>query len=241
MSDPADPRIPPGRLTALAYRTARELLTDHHAAEDVARRTMFAYRMQTSRQQPHDPETWVIEDARNRATGELRRRERKPAAGSMETVPEDNKLATIAHRVAMKRLEDYHAAEDVAACTMSLYYARLPPKNPEAWVTEVARNLANNELTRRGRASSLLQRATAARQQILETAFDDQVLVRVLLHDAVASLPRQQRRAVTYWFLEGLDRKTITDKMGIGLETLKTHLERGLKSLRRSLEGEGGC
>lgn len=158
----------------------------------------------------------------------------REAAPVVERVKEyDEILATTAYEVAMKRLRDHQAAEEVAQDTMVAYKARHePPDNPEAWVTRVATNLTTNEWRRRRRERSLMERIAAVGWTVYATPEDDAFLARFVLQEAIDSLSRRQREAVTYVLVDGMDRSAAASKMGIGLEALKTHLKRGRANLR---------
>jgi RNA polymerase sigma-70 factor (ECF subfamily) len=151
--------------------------------------------------------------------------------------PEDQGLAKLAYSVALKIIDDPEEAKDIAQITMIALAARhRPPENPEAWVTTVARNHAKNESRRRRRQDLKEPLADLPPIRIVEDV--DQVLVRLVVREAIASLPLRQRQAVEFCYLEGLDRSEAAERMGIGTESIKTHLRRGFQGLRTSLVDE---
>ncbi len=151
--------------------------------------------------------------------------------------PEDQGLAKLAYSVALKIIEDPEEAKDITQITMIALAARhRPPENPEAWVTTVAKNHAKNESRRRQRQDLKEPLADLPPIRIVEDV--DQVLVRLVVREAIASLPLRQRQAVEFCYLEGLDRSEAAERMGIGTESIKTHLRRGFQSLRTSLVDE---
>ena len=151
--------------------------------------------------------------------------------------PEDQGLANLAYSVALKIIDDPEEAKDITQITMIALAARhRPPENPEAWVTTVARNHAKNESRRRRRQDLKEPLADLPPIRIVEDV--DQVLVRLVVREAIASLPLRQRQAVEFCYLEGLDRSEAAERMGIGPESIKTHLRRGFQSLRTSLVDE---
>jgi RNA polymerase sigma-70 factor (ECF subfamily) len=147
-------------------------------------------------------------------------------------------LAQLAYSIAFAIVDDREAAKDIAQVTMIALAARHQwPENSEAWVTTVAKNHAKNESRRRQRQDFKERLADMPPSRIVEDV--DQVLVRLVVRDAIASLPLRQRQAIEFCYLEGLDRREAANRMGIGPGSVKTHLARGFKSLRRSLLDEG--
>jgi RNA polymerase sigma factor (sigma-70 family) len=55
----------------------------------------------------------------------------------------------------------------------------------------------------------------------------------------LAKLPRKHALPVTLFYLEGMSYREIAEILGIPLGTVKSHLFRGLKELRKSIEGGG--
>jgi RNA polymerase sigma-70 factor (ECF subfamily) len=165
----------------------------------------------------------------------------REAATVFQGVTEDDQLlAGIAYGVAMKRLRDHQAAEEVTQDTMVAYKARHePPDNAEAWITTVATNLAADEWRRRQKQQSLIERLNVG-WTVHAQHDDDEILARLVLREAVSSLSRRQREAVTYVLIDGLDRSAAAAKMGIGLESLKTYLKRGKGALRAFFGPEEG-
>jgi RNA polymerase sigma-70 factor (ECF subfamily) len=56
---------------------------------------------------------------------------------------------------------------------------------------------------------------------------------------ALAELPRQQRAVLLLKHYAGYDSNEIGDLLGIGAGTVRVHLSRGRRLLRRLLEDEG--
>jgi RNA polymerase sigma-70 factor (ECF subfamily) len=151
---------------------------------------------------------------------------------------EDHALARAAYRVALKMLGDEAQAWDIAGETMAILWARFErPENEGGYVTRVAKNLSKNKLRSRGRELSRLERWAAgeADRNIDET---DRMLSRLVIREAVRSLPRRQRQAITYCYFEGLDRSAAARKMGVEVASVKTHLKRGFAALRHHLSDD---
>jgi RNA polymerase sigma-70 factor, ECF subfamily len=134
-----------------------------------------------------------------------------------------------AMRLAYRVLGDEAAAEDVAADTMVLAYARwdrvgsLPYR--DGWILRVAGNLA----------------LKVARKRPLELPpsapvnFEDLSTIRVALAQALQMLSRRQRDVVVLRFVAGLSEPEVAASLGISLGSVKTHARRGLSALRTRL------
>ena len=106
-----------------------------------------------------------------------------------------------------------------------------------AWVFRVVGNLA---LTARssGRRSALSFRrwapvmATDGRTDSGPARLEDEIADRELLRSALRKLPPRQRDAITIHYIADLTVKDTALAMSISPETAKTHIERGLTTLR---------
>lgn len=109
-----------------------------------------------------------------------------------------------------------------------------------AWVFRVVANLA---LTARssGRRSALSLRrwapdaATDDRADTERAGLDDEIADRDFVRSALRKLPLRQRDAVTLHYIADLTVKDTALAMSISPETAKTHIERGLTTLRAVL------
>lgn len=139
-------------------------------------------------------------------------------------------LFTLSHRVARRILQDPHAAEDVAAETMSRTYAHwsrvraLPYR--EAWVARVATNLALNVVRRRPPRSD----------NGTERSYEDGLADRLDVAAALRGLSDRQREVLVLRHLCGFSEPEVAERLGLGLGTVKTHLRRGHDAMRLQLE-----
>ncbi len=108
--------------------------------------------------------------------------------------------------------------------------ARRGPLVP--WVLSIARNRALDLLRRRRRWARKLERvehahladgADVATPEIGEAAIPGWPVHRAV-HEAIAGLPEEQRRAVELSYFEGLSHAEITKRTGTPLGTVKTRL-----------------
>jgi RNA polymerase sigma-70 factor (ECF subfamily) len=128
--------------------------------------------------------------------------------------------------------------QDLAAEALARAYARWPQLGHleylRAWVFRVVANLAltAHASGRRGRLS--LQRWAPAPEQP-RARVEEQAVDRELLRSALRKLPNRQREAVMLHYFADLPVADVARSMGIGPESVKTHLERGIAALRASL------
>ena len=139
-------------------------------------------------------------------------------------------LFPAAYRVALRILGgDRAAAEDIAAEALARLYAqwrrvsRLDHR--DAWVLRVATNLALKAVTRKPRAA----------EAVASLSIEDIAATRLTLVTALETLSARQREVVVLRHLSGLSEDEVARALGIGTGTVKTHLKRGLASLRQSL------
>lgn len=143
-------------------------------------------------------------------------------------------LFPMAYRVAWRILGDAAAAEDCAAESLARAFARwgqvqdLPHR--DAWVLRVASNLAIDSVRRR------VPQIDPPRV----TEIEDITATRLALAAALRALPQRQRDAVVLRYLQGYSEDEVAQALGIAGGTVKTHLRRGLVSLRTKLGAEFG-
>ena len=151
---------------------------------------------------------------------------------------EHQALAAIAYRMANQVLRDHSEAMDVASETMITLIARFEaPSNSESYVTTVARNLARNRARGLNRQRRRLLR-WADKQSDSKASDQDLYLSKIVVQEAIKALPPRQREAITYCYLEGLDRHAAAKRMGLEVASLKTHLKRAFNTLREELAEE---
>lgn len=149
-----------------------------------------------------------------------------------------NLLAGIAYRAANQVLEDHAEAMDVASETMITLLARFePPSNSESYVTTVAKNLARNKQRGLKRQRMRLIRWADSKPDTHE-GDPDRHLSRLVVQEAISTLPPRQREAITFCYLEGMDRQAAAKRMGLEVASLKTHLKRAFVALRHELSDE---
>lgn len=144
-----------------------------------------------------------------------------------------------AHGSRFVRLATLLGGREGADDMVQLMYERLLPRwpalhrdgNPTAYARQVLVNLHVDEGRRRTRRPEVLR-------DVPETevgAEADQVLERLAVLAALASLPPAQRAVVTLRLYEDLSERDTAALLGISQGTVKSHLARGTTALRTLL------
>lgn len=146
------------------------------------------------------------------------------------------------HTLAVRKTGDSAEAEDVTQQVFVKAWqsrSRFDPGRGKlaAWLVGITRHVAADAIDRRVRESRLRDRAA-----LLVTSDDqapaeaDAVTDSMVVSAGLAELAPDQRRVVALSFYEGLTHQQIADRLGLPLGTVKSHLRRGLRRLRDSLE-----
>ncbi|MET9764270.1 sigma-70 family RNA polymerase sigma factor [Streptomyces sp. NPDC006372] len=149
---------------------------------------------------------------------------------------------SLVHTMATRLLGDTHDAEDVTQQVfLGAWHGRAgfrPERGPlGAWLVGITRRKIVDALAARTRRLTLV--ASAAHDAVPpphDAEAVDRVLDRVLLIDALARLPRQQREVLCMAFYEDLTQAQIAERTGMPLGTVKSHARRGLHRLRQAIE-----
>ena len=132
--------------------------------------------------------------------------------------------------LAYRMLGNRQAAEDIASETFAralLRWRRLDQDRLAGWVLRVTANQAIDLMRKKGR--------------VLEPGvvdLEDQTTLRLSLAESLRKLPRRQREAVTLRFLSDLSEAETAVALGISAGSVKTHVHRGLATLRAELGAE---
>jgi len=133
-----------------------------------------------------------------------------------------------AYRVALRLLGDRAAAEDAAAEAFARAFADWERirglEYRAAWIMKVTGNVALNVLARKP--------PQLAPPKTVEE--EDATATRMALISALSALPKRQQEAIVLHHLAGLPEAEVAAVLGVAPNTVKTHLKRGLHSLRGS-------
>ena len=141
-----------------------------------------------------------------------------------------------AMRLAYRVTGDRALSEDLAAEALARAYARWSTvsgcASPTAWVLRVTTNLAIDAGRRRRLSVQALPHLSTPEGV---GDFADVVASRVALAAALAALPRRQREAIALRYLAELSEDEVSRTLDIAPSSVRTHVQRGLQSLRRAL------
>ena len=140
-------------------------------------------------------------------------------------------LFDLAMRPAMRMLGDRQEAENIAAEVLARALVRWnslhsSPTLP-GWVVTVSTNLTIQHLRKAGRRQLLRFPVVAPDQPSIDDRLD--------LSEALLGLSKRQREAIALRYFLDLEEADVAGALGISVSSVKTHLQRGLVALRRSL------
>lgn len=154
---------------------------------------------------------------------------------------------SLVHALATRSLGDSREAEDVTQQVfMAAWHGRLgyrPERGPlPGWLVGITRRKVADTLTARTRRVELAT-ATAARLRLTETGAagrPESALDRVLVGAELGKLPQVQRRILHMAYYDGLPQTRIAELTGLPLGTVKSHVRRALRRIRRSVSAGPG-
>lgn len=114
------------------------------------------------------------------------------------------------------------------------------------WLAAIAKNKVIDELRRQQRRVPLIPGddpdiiSLHVESQVGPDTGSDDVADRMLVAEALDTLPDRARRAVEMAFIDGYSHGAIAEQTGVALGTVKSDIKRGLERMRRYLEGQDG-
>ena len=141
-----------------------------------------------------------------------------------------------------RTVQDRSQVEDLAQDVFLRVHRGLPYFRGEArlstWIYRIVANVCSQARTRVPAPASLDDERSAP---ITPSGADPQfadIELRDRLEKAIARLPDQQRLLIAAHYLQGVQYEDLADGLGLPLGTVKTHLYRAKRQLRRLLETE---
>ena len=106
------------------------------------------------------------------------------------------------------------------------------------WLVAIARNRIIDNV--RAEQRHLGRRSSDDPEDVPTEAQVDRIADRLMLAEAVRSLPERARRVLTMHYFEDLTHKQISERTSLPLGTVKSDLRRGLTQIRHRLESAHG-
>jgi len=146
-------------------------------------------------------------------------------------------LRAVCTPLARRIVGDYALADQIAAEALLRLYGRWEEINDSsghrrAWALRVTRNLAIDEIRLQRRHQPLIN----ADLEVLDAT--SEVLLRMVLRDALADLSEGQRRSVALRYLRDLSQAAAAEALGVEPGTIATHTSRAFAQLRKRLADE---
>src|SRR5580692_3840979 len=140
-------------------------------------------------------------------------------------------------RFARNLTRNPHDADDVVQMALERALAKLDQWRSDArldgWMFKIVRNVWIDELRSRGRRGKIFVGAEAG-ENVGEAPIERATEV-MAVQSAMASLPEEQRSAVSLVLVEGLPYKEAAEVLGIPIGTLTSRLARGREALQAML------
>lgn len=148
-------------------------------------------------------------------------------------VDEYPKMVALAAAVSGSRANGEDIAQE-AMTRLSRNWDRVQSfDKPGAWLRRVTINLALSQKRKLISEAKAILRLGTPTQTLAPARVEDEAV-----WDAVAELPKQQRAAVSLYFLEDKSIEDIADILDISPSTARVHLHRARQALRERLEQE---
>ena len=144
-------------------------------------------------------------------------------------------VVNVAYRVTLH----WDDAQDVAQIVCLRAYRSFGSFSPDAsmrgWLSTITRHCAIDELRRRKRSQreAGVHHGDEATPEAERTAANDGDVV---LHAALASLPNKYRTPLDLFYFRELTYNEISVRLDLPLNTVKTHISRGKRRLKREIE-----
>jgi len=150
------------------------------------------------------------------------------------------------YHLATRLLADRTDAEDVVQVTFVAAWQGRDTFDPDrggllSWLLGIARRKAVDRIRGMARENRVAEAVRALPDAPPVDESPDRVLDRLILADELARLPDDQRRTLELAFYDDLTHPQISAVTGLPLGTVKSHIRRGMASLRRRWEVDGAA
>lgn len=177
----------------------------------------------------------MTSDATADAGGQLAKRLRE---GDPDALRECfNLWARLIHSIANTALDSSADADDVTQQVfIAAWHSRATLRtdtNPlPGWLVGICRHKVVDALRQRSRRQQTLEAA----EPVNPAQWVDAIIDRLVLDKALAELGEPRATVIRLVHLTGLPQQAVATQLGLPLGTVKSHVRRGLESLRHTLE-----
>lgn len=151
--------------------------------------------------------------------------------------------ANFVRKLARYILTDEHHADDVVQETW-IAALKCPPEESKSrsWLHSVVRNLSFKLLQKESRRKHNESASTGQEEPLTPEDLLERKMMYIRLMESVIALKEPYRTAIFLRYYEDLPPREIARSLELPLDSVKTHLKRGLAQLRQQLDGyyEGG-
>ncbi len=148
--------------------------------------------------------------------------------------------------LATRTLANRDDAEDVTQTTFVAAWLGRETFDPArgsllGWLLGIARRKVVDRMRARAREARITETVRHQPEAGTSGVDPDQVVDRLVIADELAQLPTDQRRMLELAFFDDLTHQQIAQATGVPLGTVKSHIRRGMQSLKRRWEVDGAA
>lgn len=162
--------------------------------------------------------------------------------------PESLRLVYDAHSklvfsLCLKALGNFHDAEDCTQQVFTRAWKSRTTYDPEramgAWLTGITRRVIADFYSTASKQNKVVE-ATGTDSPTVHHELSDHVVERVMVHHALAELGPPQDQILAMVYIHDMSQRDVSEKLGLPMGTVKSHIYRGLATLRRHWEVNDG-
>lgn len=165
------------------------------------------------------------------------------AQGSAEAMSEAYaEYGRLVFSLCLAGLRNREDAEDAAQLVFTRAWRSRESYDPSrplgSWLTGITRRVVADMFDQRVRQRRVIDAETVGRSRRDRGVLSEDVVDRVVVHEALRRLGPPQDTILQLAFVEDLPQRVIAERLDLPLGTVKAHIHRGLARLREALGGE---
>lgn len=151
--------------------------------------------------------------------------------------------STLIFSLCLKALGNYHDAEDCTQQVFTRAWKSRATYDPEramgAWLTGITRRVVADFYAAKDKQNKVVE-ATGTNTPAAGNGLSDDVIQRVMVHHSLTQLGPPQDQILAMVYIQDMSQRDVSEKLGIPVGTVKSHIYRGLATLRRLWEVHDG-